>query len=210
MNWPQWLTVEKVLSGLVVACIPGAFTLAYQFQQARIDDRDKMVEKLNKQIESLTSAKTWDVPETIVRLTDISKKLQSQFASIDELKALRNENEALLAKISSLTKEDADRAAKLRTLAENNEALEQALKKAIVSDEVFTLKQGESAQLIKNHLVVGVRTVYQSSGIVAVLGNKEVSMNVGDVEQVRAFGKQCQLTLSRSVYPEASFSFMCF
>ncbi|MGR3993780.1 hypothetical protein [Pseudomonas sp. 1121_17] len=210
MGWPQWLTSEKVIGCVLALLVPGAYTLAYQIQQGRIEDRDKTIEARNKEIDSLTTAKTWDVPNTINRLTDISKTLQKQFASIEELKALRSQNELLNSKIASIVKEDNEKGIKLQALSEKNQNLEKSLAKAIVSDEVVDIRQGEAKQLIKNHLVLGVESVYPTSGIYGVLGKEQVAMKVGETKEFGALGKDCRLTLTSTAYPRASFSFVCF
>lgn len=213
MAFPAWLTPETALRGvsaLLVVLVPGAYTVAYQIQQGRIDDRDRTVEARDKEIESLTMAKTWDVPDTINRLSDISKSLHQQFSSMDELKALRKENEGLRSQLASLTEEDKEKGLKLQMLSEQNQNLKKTLDKAVVSDQVIDLRQGESAQLIKNNLVLGLEAVYSSGGIYGRLGNEPVSMGVGETKELRALGKDCRLTLASTAYPRASFSFSCF
>ncbi|WP_136474565.1 hypothetical protein [Pseudomonas sp. DG56-2] len=213
MAFPSWLTAERALgavSALLVISVPGAYTLAFQLQQGRIDDRDKQVESRDKEIESLTMAKTWNVPDTINRLSDISKSLHQQFASMDELKTLRKENEGLRAQLASLTEEDKKKGLSLQILSEQNQTLKKNLDKTIVSDQVIDLQQGQSAQLIKNNLVIGVDTVYPGGGIYGRLGNQPVTMGVGETKELRALGKDCRLTLASTAYPRASFSFSCF
>lgn len=213
MAFPTWLSAERALgavSALLVILVPGAYALAFQIQQGRIDDRDKMVESRDKDIESLTMAKTWDVPDTINRLSDISKSLHQQFASMDELKALRKENEGLRSQLTSITEEDKEKGLKLQKMSEQNQTLKNTLDKVFASDQLIDLRQGESAQLIKNNLVIGLETVYVSGGIYGRLGNQPVSMSVGETKELRALGKDCRLTLASTTYPRASFSFACF
>ena len=143
VNWPQWVTHEKLIIG-AFALIGVAVAITYQIQQGRIDDRDLLIDARGKEIDSLMSAKVWDVPNTITRLSEISQKLQAQFASIEKFNALQKENEELLTQTTSLKKENEANASKLAQLAEQNTYLKSSLNRAFVSADVIDLEEGKA------------------------------------------------------------------
>jgi hypothetical protein len=209
VNWPQWVTHEKLIIG-AFALIGLAVAATYQIQQGRIDDRDLLIDARDKEIDSLMSAKVWDVPNTITRLNEISQKLQAQFASIEKLNALQKENGELLTQTASLKKEQAASASKLAQLAEQNALLKSSLNRAFVAADVIDLEEGRAADLVKNQVTLGVESVYLSGGILGRLGNQPLSLRVGEAKEISVLGKNCRLTLSSTRTPKASFSFFCY
>lgn len=212
MNWPTWLTPEKamgIFGAIILAVITGTYTVAHQVQQNRVDDRDRIVEARDKEIESLQTAKTWDVPNTIDRLSDISKKLQKQFASMEELNALRKENEALRSEKDRLAKESNEIAAKLKETTGQNMLLKSSMEKIFASSQTIDLERGKAFELVKNSLTLGVNAVYSDSSVTGRLGNEYLSMTVGESKDVRVLGKTCRLTLVEARIPIASFVFFC-
>ena len=206
MNWPTGLTPEKALGifgTILLAVVGGTYTITYQVQQNRVEDRDK-------EIESLQATKTWDVPNTIDRLSDISKKLQKQFASIEELSTLRKENEALRSERDSLAKEKNESASKLKEIAEQNMLLKSSMEKIFASNQTVDLEAGKAVELVKNSLTLGISSVYSDGTITGRLCNEYLSMTVGESKEIRVLGKSCRLTLVETRNPRASFTFFCF
>lgn len=212
MNWPAWLTPEKALGivgALILAVITGTYTVAHQLQQNRVDDRDRVVEARDKEIESLQSTKNWDVPNTIDRLADISKKLQKQFASMEELDSLRKENEALRSERNALVKGNSELTSKVSVLTEQNAALNNDMEKILAPSQKLDLETGTAVELVKNQLALGLSAVYSDGSIIGRLGNEMLSLVVGDSKNARVLGKQCRLTLTHVARSTASFIFFC-
>lgn len=212
MNWPTWLTPEKTLGfvlTLLLLVFTGTYTFVYQNQQNRVADRDRMVEARDKQIESLQAAKTWDVPETIDRLNDISKKLQKQFSSMEEFEALRKENEVLRSEKNSLATQNAAVTSKLDEASRQNVLLKSSLEKIFATNQAVDLEEGKAIELVKNSLTLGLSTMYSDSTITGRLGNEYLSMTVGESKTMRVLGKDCRLTLVETRKPKASFVFSC-
>ncbi|MDP9518214.1 hypothetical protein [Pseudomonas protegens] len=212
MNWPTWLTPEKTLGfvlTLLLLVFTGTYTFVYQNQQNRVADRDRMVEARDKQIESLQAAKTWDVPETIDRLNDISKKLQKQFSSMEEFEALRKENEVLRSEKNSLATQNAAVTSKLDEASRQNVLLKSSLEKIFATNQAVDLEEGKAIELVKNSLTLGLSAMYSDSTITGRLGNEYLSMTVGESKTMRVLGKDCRLTLVETRKPKASFAFSC-
>lgn len=207
MNWPQWITHEKLIVTAIGAVIL-AVGATYQVQQGRIADRDRDVDNRDKEIASLKETKTWNVPDTIEKLKDISQKLQTQFASVDELNSLRKDNEALRQQSTSLEKANDEQARKLKDLSGENVTLSRSLEKMLLPSQQIDLEAGSAADLVKNNLTLGVGSVYSSS-ISGRLRNESLSMNVGEDVKIRVLGKDCRLALLKTKYTVASFSFVC-
>ncbi|WP_223542225.1 hypothetical protein [Pseudomonas sp. BF-RE-26] len=207
MNWPQWITQEK-LTVAAISAVVLAIGGTYQLQQGRIADRDRDVEIRDKEIASLKEAKVWNVPDTIEKLKDISQKLQAQFASVDELNSLRKDNEALRLRSTSLEKANEEQALKLKDLSGQNVALKISIEKMLLPSQQIDLEAGSGADLVKNNLTLGVGSVYTSS-ISGRLRNEPLSMDVGENVNIRVLGKDCRLALLKTKYNVASFSFVC-
>jgi TolA-binding protein len=206
------LTPEKTLGfvlTLLLLVFTGTYTFVYQNQQNRVADRDRMVEARDKQIESLQAAKTWDVPETIDRLNDISKKLQKQFSSMEEFEALRKENEVLRSEKNSLATQNAAVTSKLDEASRQNVLLKSSLEKIFATNQAVDLEEGKAIELVKNSLTLGLSTMYSDSTITGRLGNEYLSMTVGESKTMRVLGKDCRLTLVETRKPKASFVFSC-
>lgn len=207
MNWPQWITHEK-LTVAAISAVVLAIGGTYQIQQARVADRDRDLEVRDKEIASLKEAKAWNVPDTIEKLKDVSQKLQTQFASVDELNSLRKDSEALRLRNTSLGKVNEDQALKLKDLSGQNAALRVSIEKMLVPSQRIELEAGSAADLVKNNLTLGVGSVFTSS-ISGRLRNEPLSMNVGEAVTVRVLGNDCRLALLKTKYDRASFSFAC-
>jgi TolA-binding protein len=212
VNWPTWLTPEKVLGivgALLIAAVSGTFAIASLVQQNRVVDRDRMVEARDKEIESMQTAKSWNVPTTIDRLNDVSEKLQKQFASMEALETLRKENEDLRLERNSLAKTSEEIASKLMGVTEENTLLKSSMEKIFASNQTIELEAGKAVELVKNSLSLGISSVYSDSSISGRLGNERLSMAVGESKEIRVLGKDCRLTLTEARNPRVSFAFSC-
>lgn len=170
--------------------------------------RKDYVDELKSDIASRKEAATWNVPETIKNLNAASEKVAKQLATMESVEALKSKNKDLeesSAKLSSDLKKTAEELLYQRQRADG---LSKELS-AIVSPVIeFTLENGETEELIKNRVTLGVHTVYPSS-VSFTVNNRQYSLQAGNNESFTMYGKDCLLTLSKLAYPKASFKFSC-
>ncbi len=203
MQIPVTITWKSI--GWIVAAI-GAVISATTYAVWEV--RKDVIEDLRRQISVYEQSKGWKLPETLAQLNVISEKLQEQFSERALLDKLKVEKQRALEANGDLQRRLTVSENLNASLQARTASLEADLQKSIAQTTTINLKQGESADLVRNRLSLGVSSIY-SSWVTGYLDNESISINVGQNRSLEVSGKKCVLTLKRIEQSTAMFAFSC-
>jgi|GEM_PF-3229244 len=194
----------KSVGTAITALIGIIGTTSYVVWEVRKD----VVDDLKRQIATYEQSKTWKLPDTLTQLNGVSNKLQRQLATQEQAQALKLDNARLVKQsevaAEQLTKLDSELKSQTARLRE----LEAELQRSLATFEQATLKEGESVDVVKNRLVLGVSSIY-FSWVSGSLNNEGFRLDVGRSKSMNISGRQCSLVLSRIKSKSATFKFNC-
>lgn len=154
--------------------------------------RSGYIEQLNDRLSVYEKSSSWKLPDTLERLNKASKKLE---LTLDERASLQNKEREVIelnSKNADLIKELNEKSDKL---AESNKMLA-----TLTSEEdTFTLSVGESHPLIKNEIVIALKSVLPSKGYFSFM-NYDVDLDVGNYKEYGFGNNKCKVFLSKVNY----------
>lgn len=171
--------------------------------------RKDYIDSLKTEIAAFKETEHWKVPETIQQLGAISEKLNNQMTFKDEYERLKGEQKTYAATKAQLTNDLSSSKKENLVLKEKIESLSKELKSLSTTPREMTLTGGESIELVKNKIVLGIDDVY--SGFVSIRINNEDTRNlyVGNNRQFDVRHETCTLTVTKISKPNVTFSFRC-
>lgn len=163
-----------------------------------------------KQIESYEKAESWKAPEVIKKLDSISLKLHEQMLekeAVDKLKVenleLENGTKNLNAQLS-VSAQELDKAK--ASIILQKKTIENLMAKGVE----FTLRPGQSRDLVPNQLSLGYISSSKITGDVRVnVNNERVTLDVGQRLAFNNLSLKCSLLLAEIGENQASFKFVC-
>ncbi len=164
--------------------------------------RKDRLEELQEKLNVLTEAKDWKLPDTLRSLNLLSEKLNLQLEEKAKVDSLMSENEAL-------TKSNRDLQIEVSDLKESAAKLETSLKNMLVDSQEIEVAKGETQDLIKNTVAVGVKGIYDPS-VEITINNDNRKMQVGNTIEIPFANKICVLrfrTIKKGMPDKAVFSF---
>ena len=197
------LTWKKVwsIAGFLATVIGVTIYLTWEIRKDYIED-------LKNQIAVFNQSESWKLPDTLKKLNSVSEKLQSQLADAEELKKLRTEVSALEETNKKAATSLADATNKAEQLSVEVVSLKTELRRSLTESSQFKLREGQTAELVKNQVVFGVSAV--ASGLVlGYLNNESVTLRIAGYLPVRFNDEICKLTLIQTENPVATVSFSC-
>ncbi|SEP91979.1 TMF family protein [Pseudomonas sp. NFPP19] len=171
-------------------------------------NRMDYLDELKNEISSRKEASEWKVPETIKRLKSASEKLDAQLASMEAIDSLKVKNRELEKANTDLTEALTKSASELVQQNEHASRLAAELKLTLLPAKEFVLMDGESAELIKNRVTLGVYHIYPS-WVVVTLNNEQETMYAGNHKTIKSFNGTCTLTLKKLAAINVTFSLTC-
>ncbi len=161
------------------------------------------LEQLKHENEIIKESKDWKLPETLNSLNELSKKVTLQIEEREKLNALTSERESLIKSNNELQ-------AEISKLKDANAQLDVALKQSILATQYFEVARGESADLIKNAVAVGVETVYSDSAEINI-NNDHHRLKITNTVEFPYANQTCVLQLRgiKSAVDKCAFSFGC-
>ena len=166
------------------------------------------LDALKTEIASRKEASEWKVPETIKKLKLVSEKLDRQLTSLEETETLKTKNQNLERDNSNLKSSLAKAGEERTKLDDQISRLNRQLKLFSLPTKEFTLKKGESLDLIKNETILGVQYVYETS-VSITINNVQESARVGFRQKIKSLNKMCIFTLTKIAQPESTFTLTC-
>lgn len=197
------LTWKKIwsIAGFLVTVIGVTIYLTWEIRKDYIED-------LKNQIAVFNQSESWKLPDTLKKLNGVSEKLQSQLADAEELKNLRTEVSALQETNKKASTSLAVATNRSEQLSQELVSLKTELRKSLAESSQFKLREGQSAELVKNQVIFGVSAV--ASGLVlGYLNNESVSLRIGGHLPVSFNDQPCKLTLIQTENNVATVSFNC-
>ena len=170
--------------------------------------RKDVIEDLERQIAAYAQSQTWKLPETITQLNTVSEKLQRQFSTQAEAEALKADNARLVKQGEVMSEQLSKLDAQLKSQAGRLHQLETEMQRSLSAVEQVTLKAGESVDIVKNQLFLGVSSIYSSS-MMGRLNNESLHLDIGQSHSLDISGKKCSLLLSRVELKAVTFKFSC-
>lgn len=196
-----WKVLASILG--VIGTVGGA--IVYITWEIRKD----YIEDLKSQIAVYTQAESWKLPDTLKKLNSVSEKLQSQLSASDEIKKLKlqitaSELEQAKAKIAA-----AEAIEKSENLSKSVSTLKQELRKGLSESTQFTLREGQTAELVKNRVRFGMSSI--GSGYIAGnVNNDRISLSLANSFPIMVNDEPCTISLLQtSNYLTATISFSC-
>jgi len=195
-------TTETTLKAIAI-CI-AAVVLGWQFGIRIADERLELMQEELKSYRQVEGAQLPQLSSDLRSLShDLGLQLKEQKA-VGELERERERTAALEAQLK-LTGEQHER--KESSLIAENETLRKQVSQLIPNRNDIAVKRGETGELIKNHVFVGVESVYDGWANVNI-GDKSISlMSVGNAEIVSWSGKRYKLTMTRLNYETKTCTF---
>ncbi|WP_146038501.1 MULTISPECIES: hypothetical protein [unclassified Pseudomonas] len=170
--------------------------------------RKDYIEDLKNQIAVYNQAESWKLPDTLKKLNTVSETLQSQLASAEEIKNLKTALAISEAESKKSALKLVEATTKAEELSAEVDSLSYELRKSLGDTSQFKLREGQTAELVKNRLVFGVSSI--SSGIVwGYVNNDSVTIKIAGSQTVRVNNELCSITLIQTEYPTATISFSC-
>lgn len=170
--------------------------------------RKDYIEELKNQISMYTQADAWKLPDTLKKLKDTSEKLQSQLEADEKIKELTLEVTRLELANSATSSSLREEISKSNTLSIQIISLNQELKKSLSEYSKFNLKEGQTAELVKNRVNFGLSSI--SSGMIrGYINNESITLKIAGFAPIKVGSETCTLTLLQAEYPLATISFGC-
>lgn len=171
-------------------------------------NRMDYLDSLKNEIASRKEASEWKVPETIKSMKAVSEKLDKQLTTMQDIEStniknreLEKENSKLTSAIKKLTDEKSE-------LAEYASRLSNELNLMSLPRKEITLRGGESEELVKNRVALGVASVYPSS-VTITINNDSDYLSVGNDRTIKSPTGTCKLRLIKIAPPIATFTLTC-
>lgn len=171
--------------------------------------RKDYIDNLKTEIESLKEADKWKVPETIKQLNAISEKLDKQMSFKEEYEQLKTEHKNFEETKKQLTEDLQKSNNENWTLKEKVSLLSKELNATLLASKEITLTAGESAELIKNKVYLGIQGIYSSFVIVRTNNEDTQTLYVSNNKTFNIMNETCTLTLTKITKENATFHFRC-
>lgn len=197
VTWPIALTVTP----LIVTAAAGFIYLTLNINKAHI-------EALESEIKTYEKSNTWKLPETLKQLNKVSDKLLNQIDTQDNISRIKIENLELSTKQKDLEAALSSATLERDQLQKKVDSLSSELRASLLKSFTFQISEGESMELVKNRVTLGLSTVYSSS-VSSNVNNDNLSLDIGGNTKISYMNHSCTLTLTKVVRPSATFTFTC-
>ncbi|MDR6713497.1 putative nuclease with TOPRIM domain [Pseudomonas hunanensis] len=197
ITWPVVLTVTPLLAGAAA----GFIYLTLSINKAHI-------EALENEIKTYEKSEKWKLPDTLSQLNKASEKLSSQLETQENISRIKIENLALTTKQRELETALSTASEERNRLQDKVDLLSKELRASLLKPFSFQLTEGDSMELVKSRVNLGLSSVFTSS-VSSNLNNEPIRLVIGGSTKVNYMNNSCTLTLKKVASPLASFTFYC-
>ncbi|ULL06115.1 hypothetical protein JNO42_03645 [Pseudomonas putida] len=171
--------------------------------------RKDYIENLKSEISALKETEKWKVPETIKHLNSISEKLDGQMSFKADYERLKLEEKDFESTKAKLAQELESSKRKINELQSSIYKLTNQIKDISTPPQEFSLQRGESIELLKNSVVLGIEAAYESLVLIRLNNDDTKKLYIGNNLIVTSGDKACTLTVKKLIDGSATFNFRC-
>lgn len=203
-----------VLIPITLSLMGGLFYLGMHINSARVDHLKEIIREYER-------SSQLDAPELVRSINQSAKALQLSSSErrafdeaknrVDEYAARIGRCEADLNKSKSSELELREKLAKTQTqCSETVRSLQAELASFIANETEIVAKIGTAAEVIHNHLMIGVQAIYDDRAVIN-LNSSTMFIRVGESTEIAIKERNCSLWLSKvdRSKNEATFRLIC-